>query len=98
MNQKKECNDFIQFINKSVKIIDKKYYTEYIKELKIITNNFIKDTKLSNENINYIGPIDLHLGESMNKNKTYPFYILKNNYFIQADRTDSNIRGNGYQN
>lgn len=54
MNQKKECNDFIQFINKSVKIIDKKYYTEYIKELKIITNNFIKDTKLSNENINYI--------------------------------------------
>jgi hypothetical protein len=54
MNQKKECNDFIQFINKSVKIIDKKYYTEYIKELKIITNNFIKDTQLSNENINYI--------------------------------------------
>ena len=54
MNQKKECNDFIQFINKSVKIIDKNYYTEYIKQLEIITNNFIKDTKLLDENINYI--------------------------------------------
>jgi hypothetical protein len=54
MNQKKECNDFIQFINKSVKIIDKNYYTEYIKQLEIITNNFIKDTKLSDKNINYI--------------------------------------------
>jgi hypothetical protein len=54
MNQKKKCNDFIQFINKSVKIIDKNYYTEYIKQLEIITNNFIKDTKLSDKNINYI--------------------------------------------
>jgi len=54
MNQKKECNDFIQFINKSIKIIDKNYYTEYIKQLEIITNNFIKDTKLSDKNINYI--------------------------------------------
>ena len=65
MNQKKECNDFIQFINKSVKIIDKKYYTEYIKELKIITNNFIKDTHLSNENINYINIEINKLNEKM---------------------------------
>ena len=77
-------------------LLNKILFGNQTTESYIISKEYAK--VLYNENINYIGPIDLHLGESMNKNKIYPFYILKDNFFIQADRTDSNIRGNGYQN
>ena len=56
----------------------------------IISKEFAKI--VYEENINNLGAFDAHLEISMLKNPNYPFYELKDNYFIQCNRNDSNIR------
>ena len=56
----------------------------------IISKEFAKI--VYEENINNLGAFDAHLEKSMLNNPNYPFYELKDNYFIQCNRNDSNIR------
>ena len=72
------------------KYLNKVTFGNQTSESYIISKEFAKI--LYNENINYLGPIDLHFEKIMLKYKNYPFFILVNNLFIQFNRNDSNIR------
>jgi glycosyl transferase family 25 len=87
------------YLNFYVKIPTIKCNNEYLNkvlsgyqtaESYIVSKDFAKI--IYNENINNIGAFDAHLEKSMLNNPDYPFYELKNNYFIQYNRRDSNIR------